>query len=48
MAEEKTGGENILDLDPDILTPGMKQYLDVKKAHPDCLVMLRMGDFYEM
>lgn len=48
MAEEKNGGENILDLDPDILTPGMKQYLDVKKANPDCLVMLRMGDFYEM
>src|SRR3989344_3501762 len=40
--------ESILDLDPDILTPGMKQYLDVKKAHPDCVVMLRMGDFYEM
>src|SRR3989344_375250 len=40
--------ESILNLDPDILTPGMKQYLEVKKAHPDCLVMLRMGDFYEM
>ncbi len=48
MAEEKSGGENILDLDPNQLTPGMKQYLDVKKANPDCLVMLRMGDFYEM
>ncbi len=47
----KSNGEDqnsILALDPDILTPGMKQYLDVKKAHPDCLVMLRMGDFYEM
>ena len=48
MAEEKTGGNNILDLDPEQLTPGMKQYLEVKKAYPDCLVMLRMGDFYEM
>jgi len=48
MAEEKTNGDNILELDPEQLTPGMKQYLDVKKAHPDCLVMLRMGDFYEM
>ncbi len=48
MAEEKTSGDNILELDPELLTPGMKQYLEVKKAYPDCLVMLRMGDFYEM
>ncbi len=48
MAEEKSNGDNILDLDPEQLTPGMKQYLEVKKANPDCLVMLRMGDFYEM
>ncbi len=26
----------------------MKQYLEAKRAHPDCLIMLRMGDFYEM
>ena len=26
----------------------MKQYRDVKKQNPDCLVMLRMGDFFEM
>ncbi|PIN74322.1 DNA mismatch repair protein MutS [Candidatus Woesearchaeota archaeon CG10_big_fil_rev_8_21_14_0_10_45_16] len=26
----------------------MQQYLDAKKANPDCLIMLRMGDFYEM
>src|SRR3989344_59128 len=26
----------------------MKQYQEVKKLHPDCVVMLRMGDFYEM
>ena len=30
------------------LTPGMKQYLEAKRAHPDCVIMLRMGDFYEM
>jgi len=39
---------SILDIDYENLTPGMKQYQEVKKAHPDCLVMLRMGDFYEM
>lgn len=40
--------KGILDLSSDILTPGMKQYQEAKKLHPDCLVMLRMGDFYEM
>ncbi len=30
------------------LTPMMRQYLEVKAAHPDSLVMYRMGDFYEM
>ena len=28
-------------------TPMLKQYLDVKKAHPDKLILFRMGDFYE-
>jgi DNA mismatch repair protein MutS len=45
------GGNNrksVLDLNHSDLTPGMKQYQEVKKKHPDCLVMLRMGDFYEM
>ncbi len=39
---------SVLDIDPENLTPGMKQYHEAKKANPDCLVMLRMGDFYEM
>jgi DNA mismatch repair protein MutS len=26
----------------------MRQYMDAKKAHPDCLLLFRMGDFYEM
>lgn len=30
------------------LTPAMKQYVEVKQKYPDCLVMFRMGDFYEM
>lgn len=30
------------------LTPMMRQYLEVKAAHPDAVVMYRMGDFYEM
>lgn len=29
-------------------TPMMRQYLDIKKKHPDCILFFRMGDFYEM
>ena len=29
-------------------TPVMAQFLEVKAAHPDCLLFYRMGDFYEM
>jgi DNA mismatch repair protein MutS len=32
----------------DGVTPMMAQYLEVKRAHPDCLLFYRMGDFYEM
>lgn len=28
-------------------TPAMQQYLAVKAAHPDCLLLFQMGDFYE-
>lgn len=30
------------------LTPMMKQYVEVKKHYPDCLLLYRMGDFYEL
>jgi len=30
------------------LTPLFKQYLAIKKDHPDCILMYRLGDFYEM
>src|SRR3546814_19387852 len=26
----------------------MVQYLEIKQAHPGCLLFYRMGDFYEM
>lgn len=32
----------------DEATPVMKQYLDVKFVHLECLVLFRMGDFYEL
>jgi len=30
------------------LTPAMKQYMDIKNKHPDCILLFRMGDFYEL
>ncbi|MBO7162296.1 MAG: hypothetical protein J6W15_05695, partial [Clostridia bacterium] len=30
------------------LSPMMKQYLQVKQENPDCILMFRLGDFYEM
>ena len=30
------------------LTPMMRQYQDVKNAHPDQILFFRLGDFYEM
>jgi DNA mismatch repair protein MutS len=40
---DKPGRDN-----PAELTPVMQQYMDVKEAHPDAIVLFRMGDFYEM
>ena len=30
------------------LTPMMRQYFDIKDKHKDCILMVRLGDFYEM
>lgn len=29
------------------LTPAQEQYMQMKKQHPDCLLLFRIGDFYE-
>src|SRR5947209_13614136 len=29
-------------------TPVMEQYIEIKAAHPGCLLFYRMGDFYEL
>ena len=29
-------------------TPMMKQYAEIKAQNPDCVLMFRLGDFYEM
>lgn len=30
------------------LSPMMQQYFKIKEKHPDCILMFRVGDFYEM
>ena len=30
------------------ISPGMQQYLDIKKDYPDAFLLFRMGDFYEL
>ncbi|MEK7570875.1 MAG: DNA mismatch repair protein MutS [Patescibacteria group bacterium] len=35
-------------MQPDFSTPMMKQYTEIKKQYPDCLLFYRMGDFYEL
>ncbi len=34
-------------MNPANLTPGMQQYMKIKQENPDCIVLFRMGDFYE-
>ncbi|MEM5781966.1 MAG: DNA mismatch repair protein MutS [Candidatus Aenigmatarchaeota archaeon] len=34
-------------IDETNLTPAVLQYLKIKKKYPDCLLLFRMGDFYE-
>lgn len=29
-------------------TPARQQYLDIKAQHPECILLFRLGDFYEM
>src|SRR6185437_1066249 len=33
---------------PEVATPAMAQYLELKRQHADCLLFYRMGDFYEL
>ena len=33
---------------PPAPTPALRQYQEAKAAHPDCIVLFRLGDFFEM
>ena len=34
-------------VDPDLLTPMLRHYVELKAAHPDRLLLYRLGDFFE-
>ncbi len=38
---------NTKDLNPEDLTPAMAKFLETKRENQDCLLLYRMGDFYE-
>lgn len=38
----------LADIDAGAVTPMLQQYIEVKKAYPDCILFYRLGDFYEM
>lgn len=38
---------NTIDVAIEDATPAMQKYLEIKREHPDCLLLYRMGDFYE-
>ena len=47
MARTEINNINSIDVDYAKASKGIKQYLDVKKEHPNTLLLFRMGDFYE-
>ncbi len=36
------------EVDDSKITPMMRQYIEIKKSHPDVIVLFRLGDFYEV
>ena len=38
---------NTADVAIEDATPAMQKFLEIKREHPDCLLLYRMGDFYE-
>lgn len=39
---------NLADVPKEKLSPGMRQYADLKEKYQDCILFFRLGDFYEM
>jgi DNA mismatch repair protein MutS len=47
-AQPQPSGDESGSSHPGGVTPSMAQFLEIKAAHPDCLLFYRMGDFYEL
>src|SRR4051812_21922694 len=48
LARSKNTAPDVPADDVGRVTPMMEQYIEIKTAHPDCLLFYRMGDFYEL
>ena len=47
MSKSEINMINTVDVSPEDLTPAMQRFLETKRENPDCLLLYRMGDFYE-
>ena len=47
MAKPEINMINTSDVNPEDLTPAMQRFLEIKNENPECLLLYRMGDFYE-
>ena len=47
MSKSEINLVNTADVNIEDLTPAMQKYLEIKRANPECLLLYRMGDFYE-
>lgn len=47
MTKPEINHINSLDVNISDTTPVMQQYLEIKRAHPDSILLYRLGDFYE-
>jgi len=45
---QSSKNKNAAEIAPQKLTPMMRQYLELKEANPDSILLFRLGDFYEM
>src|SRR6476659_1075630 len=48
MSDRTIVPESAAPSEGNVVTPMMRQYQEIKAAHPDCLLFYRMGDFYEL
>ena len=47
MGKSEINFVNTVDISPEDLTPAMQRFLEIKRENPECLLLYRMGDFYE-